>query len=67
MRSYFRFAAALLVATVLVVAGQVYLDVAYAAGANAKGAGFAKQIYKENRKKAEQKANRANPTRPIGP
>jgi len=67
MRSYFTFGAALLVAAGLLMAGKVYLDVAHAAGAYAKGPGFAKQIHKENRKKAEQKANKATPTRPIGP
>jgi hypothetical protein len=40
---------------------------AHAAGAYGKGAGFAKQTLKENRKKPAQKVIKGNATRPLGP
>lgn len=67
MRRYTMLAAAVLITAGLLMAGKVYLGVANAAGAHAKGAGFAKQIYKENRKKAQPKANKATAPRPLGP
>jgi len=54
----------------LIAAGMTskfYVPNAHAAGAYGKGAGFAKQTFKENRKKPAQKAIKGNATRPLGP
>jgi len=65
MRRYLVIGTALLIGVGM--AGKVYAPMAHAAGAYGKGAGFAKQTFKENRKKAQQKAIKGSAPRPVGP
>jgi|SoiMethySBSTD1v2_1073268.scaffolds.fasta_scaffold644717_1 phage tail tape-measure protein len=67
MRRYLTIATATLIAAGVGIVSKVYAPLAHAAGAYGKGAGFAKQTFKENRKKAPQKALKGSPTRPVGP
>ena len=64
-----RYLAIAIVTLIAVGAGMasIYVPNAHAAGAYAKGAGFAKQTFKENRRKPAQKVIKGNATRPLGP
>ena len=67
MQRYIAIAIVTLSAAGAALVSQFYLPNAHAAGAHAKGAGFAKQVSKENRKKPAQKAIKGNGTQPLGP
>ena len=67
MRGYFAVGTAIFVAAAFVVVSKVHGPVAYAAGASGKGAGVAKQTFKENRKKVGQKGAKGDAAKPIGP
>jgi phage tail tape-measure protein len=67
MQRYFAIAIVTLIAAGAGMVSQFYLPNAHAAGAYGKGAGFAKQTFKENRKKPTQKMIKGNATRPLGP
>ncbi len=67
MRRYSLVGIAAVAAVAFVMTGKINAPVAHAAGAYGKGAGLAKQPFKENRKKAAQKAGKGTVARPIGP
>jgi len=67
MRRYLAVGIAIFIAAAFVVVSKVHVPMAYAAGAYGKGAGFAKQIFKENRKKSGQKGLKGGAARPVGP
>jgi len=67
MRRCLAVGTAIFVAAALVVVSKLNVSMAYAAGAYGKGAGFAKQTFKESRKKTGQKGVKGGAEKPIGP
>jgi hypothetical protein len=67
MRRYLAIGITALIAAGFGMAGKIYAPMAYAAGAYVKDAGFAKQTFKEDRKKAPQKSTKGSAPRPVGP
>jgi hypothetical protein len=67
MRRYFAVGTAIFVAAAFVVVSKAHVPMAYAAGGYGKGATFAKQTFKGNRKKTGQKGMKGDAAKPIGP
>src|SRR5262249_14843382 len=67
MRRHLAVGTAIFVTAAFVLATNVHVPMAYAAGAYGKGAGFAKQTFKDNRKKTGQKGAKGDAAKPVGP
>ena len=67
MRRYLGIGITSLIAAGFGMASKIYTPMADAAGAYVKDGGFAKQTFKEDRKKAPRKSTKGSAQRPVGP